>query len=109
MTVPMSSPKDGLTLQALWDLVTPAPEKQALDLAEQAYKRALEWRGTPSELLRALNALVEPSTRTARDWPASPQNMGNWLKRKVPVLREAGFNIVRTHSEQRLIAITRKH
>lgn len=77
----------------------------------QAVRRAARlnpnWQGTPTDLLRILNGLVEDGDR-GRGWPSAP----SWLSRKLrclaPFLRQSGIDIqIPRRSKERQIHIRR--
>ncbi len=59
------------------------------------------WQGTPSELLEALNLLVDDATRKKRNWSGTPKALGKALKRLAPDLRGVGIDIVRPERSSR--------
>jgi putative DNA primase/helicase len=62
---------------------------------------------TATELLTLLNAtdLVSDGVRRQRNWPATPQGLGNRIDRIAPLLKAQGFAIERKHSGVRSIII----
>lgn len=68
-----------------------------------------EWSGTATELLDALNGRVDDDTRRARDWPKSPQAMGNVMLRLAPNLRsvEIAVRFERPGGKRRVITLER--
>ncbi len=68
-----------------------------------------EWSGTATELLDALNGRVDDDTRRTRDWPKSPQAMGNVMRRLAPNLRsvEIAVRFERPGGKRRVITLER--
>src|SRR6516162_9450521 len=59
-------------------------------VAEAVRKLTLPWTGTATELLAALDALVNMRTRRSRSWPESPRQLSNALRRLAPNFRHIG-------------------
>ena len=49
------------------------------------------WRGTATELQKALNHIVDDSIKRSRAWPGGPQALSRRLRRMAPALRAAGI------------------
>jgi putative DNA primase/helicase len=62
---------------------------------------------TATELLTLLNAsdLISDGVRKQRNWPQTPQGLGNRVERIMPLLRAQGFAVERRHSGVRNIII----
>jgi hypothetical protein len=69
------------------------------------------WRGTPTELWKALNDLTDEDVRHTKAWPSAPNSLTNRLKRLAPALRGVGIEYAeeRTGSKgTRLKSLTKK-
>lgn len=66
------------------------------------------WRGTPSELLEALNDRVPEALKRSRSWPQTPQGIGNAMDRVAPLLAQRGVLMERKRSGLRFIILTHK-
>jgi len=78
-------------------------------IADAVRKLGLPWVGTATQLLAALESLVDERTRRLKGWPASGRSLSNGLRRLVPNLRQAGINIKfcrdKSHARSRMIHI----
>jgi hypothetical protein len=59
-------------------------------LAEAIRKIDLPWKGTATELLKTLSAVVDEAVRRQKGWPSSGRMLSNSLRRLAPNLRQAG-------------------
>jgi hypothetical protein len=79
-------------------------------VAEAIRKLELPWEGTATELLRALEPMVDENARRSRSWPQIGRTLANTLRRLAPNLRQAGiaieFERESSRGRKRLIAIT---
>jgi hypothetical protein len=69
-----------------------------------------DWQGTPTALLAALNGIAEGLKIDTRmkEWPKSPSWVGKRLREVTPNLRQAGYDVVDTHTgDKRLLTIRR--
>jgi hypothetical protein len=53
-----------------------------------------EWKGTASELLPLLTALVGEQAAKERSWPKRANDLGGKLRRVTPALRKTGIHVV---------------
>jgi hypothetical protein len=65
---------------AIWNLITTAEPIEG-------------FRGTPTELLAALNSVVSESTRKSRYWPDNAAQLGNRVGRASPLLKHAAARL----------------
>ena len=72
----------------------PLETEFAIALIEFA-RNEMTWSGTATELLKELNTRVDDTTRKEKDWPKSPQAIGNNVWRLAPNLRNVGVDIQR--------------
>lgn len=63
------------------------------------------WRGTPTDLLEALNMKVSETIKRSRAWPMTAQGLGNRMERAAPLLRARGVHFERKHSGARQYSI----
>jgi hypothetical protein len=79
-------------------------------VADAVRKLTLPWTGTATELLAALDVLVNVRTQRARIWPESPHQLSNRLRRLAPNLRHIGvfveFGAREPGTGRRLITIS---
>jgi hypothetical protein len=69
------------------------------------------WEGTATELLLALNELVNEETQKAKTWPKDARTMSNRIRRLAPLLRQTGWDVCfRTvgHQRAKLIRLARE-
>lgn len=59
-------------------------------LAEAIRKIDLPWKGTATELLKTLSAVIDEAVRRQKGWPSSGRMLSNALRRLAPNLRQAG-------------------
>ena len=52
-----------------------------------------EWKGTASDLLRALAAVADERVTKAKTWPGSSRALAGRLRRAAPFLRKIGIEI----------------
>jgi hypothetical protein len=67
---------------------------------------AFDWEGTPSELLNALEGVVDDRVARLKFWPQTPAALGKRLVRCQTFLRKCGIKIERQRGGNRLISIT---
>lgn len=78
----------------------------AVAIFELAKANSIEgWRGTPTELLEALNMRVSETIKRSRAWPVTAQGLGNRMERAAPLLRARGVHFEKRHSGARQYAI----
>jgi hypothetical protein len=68
-----------------------------------------DWRGTASELLGVLAAIVGEAQRKDKSWPGTPRALSGRLRRAAPVLRKVGIEVAFSqegHGRTRTIHIT---
>jgi hypothetical protein len=69
----------------------------------------LPFEGTATELLSALDKLVDEKTRNLKSWPKSPKSLANGLRRLAPNLAAVGIDVDfirdKTKSRRRTISI----
>jgi hypothetical protein len=51
------------------------------------------WQGTAAEMLEALAAIADDTTKRAKGWPATPRALGSALRRIAPNLRAVGVTV----------------
>jgi hypothetical protein len=64
------------------------------------------WKGTFTELLAALNPLVDLNTRQNKSWPQGAQSLSNRVRRAAPALRSIGVSVEfqrEPHTRRRLV------
>ena len=78
---------------------------QVLELARKG------WQGAPTELLRALEGMVDDETRSRRSWPKTANVLSGKLKQLAPALRRTGVEVEfgrdETRNRNRTISIQR--
>lgn len=52
-----------------------------------------EWVGTATDLLTALEGIIDDGKKNSRSWKGTPNWLGVQIKRLAPVLRKSGINI----------------
>ncbi len=62
-------------------------------VTETLMKLSLPWLGTATELLAALEPMIDERTRRSRNWPASGRTLSNALRRLAPNLRQVGIDV----------------
>lgn len=79
-------------------------------VADAVRKLKLPWSGTATELLAAVDPLVDERTRHLKSWPTTGQSLSNELRRVVPNLRQAGISVEfgrdKSRRRRRVIHIT---
>ncbi len=79
-------------------------------LADAVRKLVLPWVGTATQLLAALESVVDERTRRLKGWPSSGRLLSNGLGRLVPNLRKVGISIRfcrdTNHARSRIVQIT---
>jgi hypothetical protein len=74
--------------------------------------RVTEWKGTATELLYRLNAIVGETVQKAKDWPKDATRLSGRLRRQISSLRTMGIEIDlgsrEGHSRERIISISCK-
>lgn len=65
------------------------------------------WTGTATGLLDLMNAKVNQSTQFSSDWPRSPRQLADRIRRAAPDLREVGILLEFNRGSERRIVITR--
>ncbi|MBM4302173.1 MAG: hypothetical protein FJ121_11745 [Deltaproteobacteria bacterium] len=63
------------------------------------------WEGTPTNLLNELTNAAGDLVSKGRAWPKAPNSLTNKLKRAATFLRASGFEVERSKSGNRLVAI----
>ncbi len=66
-----------------------------------------EWTGTPTQLVRELEAIAGISQTKSRAWPQSTKGLRNSIKRLMPSLRKIGIFISQNPSGDRFYKITK--
>jgi hypothetical protein len=66
-----------------------------------------EWTGTPTQLVRELEAIAAMSQTKSRAWPQSTKGLRNSIKRLMPSLRKIGIFISQNPSGDRFYKITK--
>jgi uncharacterized protein YukE len=62
--------------------------------AQQFMAEQQSWQGTSTELLAALEDVVDEKTQHRRDWPKTPRKLSGDLRRVAPNLRRAGLDVI---------------
>ncbi len=72
--------------------------------------RCMEWKGTASDLLGDLGAVIDESLVRSRPWPKTPRDLGGRVRRIPSLLRTKGVEIEiagpQGHSNARMMYIT---
>jgi hypothetical protein len=63
------------------------------------------FEGTPTELLSAINNMVEETVRKSKYWPQDAARLGNRFAKATKLLRDKGYSVKRWHSGSRHIEI----
>jgi len=53
----------------------------------------VDWTGTSTQLLKALEARADDKTKSMKSWPGTARSLGAAIKRLAPNLREAGLKV----------------
>jgi hypothetical protein len=67
----------------------------------------IQWEGTPTDLLKALNVVADESQTRAKEWPNTPNLLGRSLRRCAPLLRRAGIAVDFSPGGNRRITLRR--
>ena len=95
-----------MTEEAQLDAVMDDPVGEAVvALMEQEEKRFGDWSGTPTELLRALEALIDPFVQRTRDWPKSPIALSKRLQSLQTALGAQGITVQASRGRTRTIKL----
>ena len=77
-------------------------EASAVAAGIQTLTACEKWEGTATELLHALNGIVDEDTKKGRAWPKDARNMSSKVRRAAPLLRQAGLDVsFRTEGHQK--------
>jgi putative DNA primase/helicase len=68
-------------------------------------KHPERWEGTSTDLLVVLDDVTPERIRKSKSWPKTPAQLGNRIKRAMPLLEHKGFTVDRRHSGTRTITI----
>ena len=68
---------------------------QVLELAKKG------WQGAPTDLLRALEGMVDDETRSRRSWPKTANVLSGKLKQLAPALRRTRVEVISGRDETR--------
>lgn len=74
-------------------------------LMEQEEKRYGDWSGTPTELLRALELLIDPLVQRTREWPKSPIALSKRLQSLQTALGAQGITVQASRGKTRTITL----
>lgn len=66
----------------------------------------IQWEGTPTDLLKALNVVADESQTRAKEWPTTPNLLGRSLRRCAPLL-PAGIAVGFSAGGNRTITLRR--
>jgi hypothetical protein len=68
-------------------------------------QRNRQWTGTPTLLLEVLGGLITESVRFSQEWPRSPRQLSDRVRRAIPDLREVGVLVHCGRGDTRRISI----